>query len=170
MDGSEICAHPKTGNKSQAYLSTTIILPYLSLEALQISIYWGLFSNPVYDTYDIPLSGDGSSNGSGFNYKPIQTGGTKQMNKTAVEEEILGEVNKLKRLWGIEEPLRLSGGFYQNYCNLSLTNRKIRKKKRQTWAGVLTQELGYLPETETLSLIHISSPRDGLLSRMPSSA
>ena len=71
------------------------------------------------------------------------------MNKTAVEEEILGEVNKLKRLWGIEEPLRLSGGFYQNYCNLSVTNRKLRKKKRQTWAGVLTQELGYLPETET---------------------
>ena len=66
------------------------------------------------------------------------------MNKTAVEEEILVEVNKLKRLWGIEEPLRLSGGFYQNYCNLSVTNRKIRKKKRQTWAGVLTQELGYL--------------------------
>ena len=32
------------------------------------------------------------------------------MNKTAVEEEILVEVNKLKRLWGIEEPLRLSGG------------------------------------------------------------
>ena len=71
------------------------------------------------------------------------------MNKTAVEEEILGEVNKLKRLWGIEEPLRLSGGFYQNYCNLSVTNRKIRKKKRQTWAGVLAQELGYLPETES---------------------
>ena len=55
------------------------------------------------------------------------------MNKTALEEEILGEVNKLKRLWGIEEPLRLSGGFYQNYCNLSVTNRKLRKKKRQTW-------------------------------------
>ena len=63
------------------------------------------------------------------------------MNKTAVEEEILGEVNKLKRLWGIEEPLRLSGGFYQNYCN-RVTNRKLRKKKRQTWAGVLTQNLG----------------------------
>ena len=71
------------------------------------------------------------------------------MNKTAVEEEILVEVNKLKMLWGIEEPLRLSGGFYQNYCNLSVTNRKLRKKKRQTWAGVLTQELGYLPETES---------------------
>jgi hypothetical protein len=67
------------------------------------------------------LSGDGSSDGSIFNYEPIQTGGTKKMNKTAVEEEILKEVNKLKRLWGIEEPLRLSGGFYQNYCNLSVT-------------------------------------------------
>ena len=71
------------------------------------------------------------------------------MNKTALEEEILEEVNKLKEVWGIEEPLRLSGGFYQNYCNISVTNRKIRKKKRQTWAGVLTQELGYLPETES---------------------
>ena len=70
------------------------------------------------------------------------------MKKTAVEEEILREVNKLKRLWGIEEPLRLSGGFYQNYCNISVTNKKIRKKKRQTWAGVLAQELGDVPETE----------------------
>ena len=26
---------------------------------------------------------------------------------------------------------------------------KAQEKKRQTWAGVLTQELGYLPETET---------------------
>jgi len=41
MDGSEICAHPKTGNRSQAYLSITIILTYLSLEGLQISIAWG---------------------------------------------------------------------------------------------------------------------------------
>ena len=70
------------------------------------------------------------------------------MKKTALEEEILEDVNRLKDLWGIEEPLRLSGGFYQNYCNISLTNRKIRKKKRQTWAGVLAQELGHLPETE----------------------
>ena len=43
------------------------------------------------------------------------------MNKTALEEEILEEVNKLKEVWGIEEPLRLSGGFYQNYCNTSPT-------------------------------------------------
>ena len=70
------------------------------------------------------------------------------MKKTALEEEILEDVNRLKDLWGIEEPLRLSGGFYQNYCNISVTNRKIRKKKRQTWAGVLAQELGHLPETE----------------------
>ena len=70
------------------------------------------------------------------------------MKKTALEEEILEDVNSLKEVWGIEEPLRLSGGFYQNYCNISVTNRKIRKKKRQTWAGVLAQELGYLPETE----------------------
>ena len=70
------------------------------------------------------------------------------MKKTALEEEILDDVNRLKEVWGIEEPLRLSGGFYQNYCNISVTNRKIRKKKRQTWAGVLAQELGHLPETE----------------------
>ena len=70
------------------------------------------------------------------------------MKKTALEEEILEDVNRLKELWGIEEPLRLSGGFYQNYCNISVTNRKIRKKKRQTWAGVLAQELGHLSETE----------------------
>ncbi len=70
------------------------------------------------------------------------------MKKTALEEEILEDVNRLKEVWGIEEPLRLSGGFYQNYCNISVTNRKIRKKKRQTWAGVLAQELGHLPETE----------------------
>ena len=70
------------------------------------------------------------------------------MKKTALEEEILEDVNRLKKEWGIEEPLRLSGGFYKNYCNLSVSNRKIRKKKRQTWAGVLTQELGHLPETE----------------------
>ena len=70
------------------------------------------------------------------------------MKKTALEEEILEDVNRLKEVWGIEEPLRLSGGFYQNYCNISVTNRKIRKKKRQTWAGVLAQELGHLPEPE----------------------
>jgi len=70
------------------------------------------------------------------------------MNKTALEEEITEDIKRLKEEWGIEETLRLSGGFYQNYCNLSVTNRKIRKKKRQTWGGVLTQELGYLPETE----------------------
>ena len=58
-----------------------------------------------------------------------------QMKKTALEEEILEDINHLKEEWGIEEPLRLSGGFYQNYCNLSVTNRKIRKKKRQTWGG-----------------------------------
>ena len=65
------------------------------------------------------------------------------MKKTALEEEILEDVNRLKQVWGIEEPLRLSGGFYQNYCNISVTNRKIRKKKRPTWAGVLAQELGH---------------------------
>ena len=70
------------------------------------------------------------------------------MKETALEEEILEDVNRLKEGWGIEEPLRLSGGFYQNYCNISVTNRKIRKKKRQTWAGVMAQELGQLPETE----------------------
>ena len=70
------------------------------------------------------------------------------MKKTALEEEILEDVNRLKQVWGVEEPLRLSGGFYQNYCNISVSNRKIRKKKRQTWAGVLAQELGHLPETE----------------------
>ena len=42
----------------------------------------------------------------------------------------------------------MSGGFYQNYSNISVSIRKIRKKKRQTWAGVLAQELGHLPETE----------------------
>jgi hypothetical protein len=41
MDGSEICAHPKTGNNSQAYLSISMLLPYLSIEGLQISIAWG---------------------------------------------------------------------------------------------------------------------------------
>ena len=70
------------------------------------------------------------------------------MKRTALEEEILEDISRLKEEWGIKEPLRLSGGFYQNYCNLSVSNRKIRKQKRQTWAGVLTQELGYLPETE----------------------
>ena len=59
-----------------------------------------------------------------------------------------GGCKPLEGSMGIEEPLRLSGGFYQNYCNISVTNRKIRKKKRQTWAGVLAQELGHLPETE----------------------
>ena len=70
------------------------------------------------------------------------------MKKTALEEEILEDINRLKKLWGIDETLQLSGGFYQNYCNLSVSNQKIRKKKRQTWAGVITMELGYLPETE----------------------
>ena len=70
------------------------------------------------------------------------------------EQDSIGRGNpgggkQVEGVWGIEEPLRLSGGFYQNYCNISVTNRKIRKKKRQTWAGVLTQELGYLPETES---------------------
>jgi hypothetical protein len=40
IDGSEIFAQPKTGNKSQAYLSVFITPPYLSLEGLQISISW----------------------------------------------------------------------------------------------------------------------------------
>ena len=31
------------------------------------------------------------------------------MKKTALEEEILEDVNRLKEVWGIEEPLRLSG-------------------------------------------------------------
>ena len=35
-----------------------------------------------------------------------------QMKKTGLEEEILEDVNRLKDLWGIEEPLRLTGGFY----------------------------------------------------------
>lgn len=70
------------------------------------------------------------------------------MKKTALEEEILEDINRLKDLWGIDEPLRLTGGFYQNYCNISVSNRKIRKKKRETWAGVLAQELGHLPENE----------------------
>ena len=70
------------------------------------------------------------------------------MKKTALAEEILEDINRLKKLWGIDEPLKLSGGFYQNYCNLSVSNQKIRKKKRQTWAGVITMELGYLPDTE----------------------
>lgn len=70
------------------------------------------------------------------------------MKKTALEEEILEDINRLKKLWGIDEPLQLSGGFYQNYCNLSVSNQKIRKKKRQTWAGVIRMELGYLPDTE----------------------
>ena len=49
------------------------------------------------------------------------------MKRTALEEEILEDISRLKEEWGIEEPLRLSGGFYQNYCNLSVSNRKIRK-------------------------------------------
>ena len=52
------------------------------------------------------------------------------MKKTALEEEeILEDVNRLKKEWGIEEPIRLSGGFYQNYCNLSVSNRKIERKE-----------------------------------------
>ena len=68
------------------------------------------------------------------------------MKRTALEEEILEDISRLKEEWGIKEPLRLSGGFYQNYCNLSVSNRKIRKKKRQTWAGVLVDELGQVPK------------------------
>ena len=71
------------------------------------------------------------------------------MKKTVLEEEILEDLNRLKESWGIKAPLRLSGGFYQNYCHLLVSNRKIRQKKTQTWAGVLSQELGHLPEVES---------------------
>lgn len=67
---------------------------------------------------------------------------------TEIENEIMSELVRLHKEWGLIGAIEMSGGFYMNYAQLGVNNSQISNRKMQTWAEFLKREIGLIPKTE----------------------
>ena len=112
---------------------------------------------------------------------------------TEIDESLLKYVNNLeicsntlnwmsKNNYILEEPIfktiklkleQMLNEYFINIMGVDLEN-KLKIVITQSWVNINKKNFSHhqhrRPNTPNLSLIHIPSPRDGLLSRMPSSA